>query len=43
MLFRSMEARVEHDLFYVENWSLLFDLRIILSTLFVGLRGENAY
>jgi len=38
-----MEARVEHDLFYVENWSLLFDLRIILSTLFVGLRGENAY
>jgi len=38
-----MEARVEHDLFYVENWSLLFDLRIVFLTLFVGMRGANAY
>ncbi len=34
--------RVEHDLFYIENWSLGFDLRIILRTFWTVLRGENA-
>ena len=38
-----MEARVQHDLYYVDNWSLLFDLRIILLTLFVGFRSDQAY
>ena len=38
-----MEARVQHDLYYVDNWSLLFDLRIILLTLFVGFRSDHAY
>jgi exopolysaccharide biosynthesis polyprenyl glycosylphosphotransferase len=29
----SIARRVEHDLYYIENWSLLFDLKIILRTL----------
>jgi Undecaprenyl-phosphate glucose phosphotransferase len=38
-----MAARVEHDLYYMQNWSLLFDLRIIALTIFKGLVGRNAY
>ncbi len=35
--------RLEHDLYYIENWSLLLDLKILLMTLRHGLRHENAY
>jgi Undecaprenyl-phosphate glucose phosphotransferase len=35
--------RVEHDLWYLENWSIYFDARIIIMTLFVGFLGKNAY
>ncbi len=38
-----MEERVEHDIHYAENWSLLFDLKIILMTVWVIITGENAY
>jgi undecaprenyl-phosphate galactose phosphotransferase/putative colanic acid biosynthesis UDP-glucose lipid carrier transferase len=38
-----MEERVAHDLWYVKNWSILLDLRIIIRTLFVLLRAQNAY
>ena len=38
-----MEARVRYDLYYVDNWTLMFDLRIILLTLFVGFRPQNVY
>jgi Undecaprenyl-phosphate glucose phosphotransferase len=38
-----MEQRVRYDLYYIENWSLLFDIRIILRTLFVGFSHPNAY
>ncbi len=38
-----MEQRVRYDLYYIENWSLLFDLRIIMRTLFVGFSHPNAY
>ncbi|HEX6015522.1 MAG TPA: undecaprenyl-phosphate glucose phosphotransferase [Geminicoccaceae bacterium] len=38
-----MQERVRYDLHYIENWSLLLDLRIILCTLLVGFSHPNAY
>jgi Undecaprenyl-phosphate glucose phosphotransferase len=38
-----MEQRVEHDIHYAENWSLIFDFKIILKTIRVIITGENAY
>jgi len=38
-----MQRRVEHDLYYIDNWSLLFDLRIILLTFFSRDAYVNAY
>jgi len=38
-----MQKRIEHDLFYIENWSLFFDLKIMLLTLFRGFINKNAY
>lgn len=39
-----MERRIEHDLYYIENWSFLFDLEIIGKTVATMLKGdENAY
>lgn len=38
-----MEQRVKHDLFYIENISLWFDLKIILLTLFKGFINPNAH
>jgi exopolysaccharide biosynthesis polyprenyl glycosylphosphotransferase len=39
----SVRMRLEHDLYYIENWSLLLDMKILLMTLRHGLRHENAY
>ena len=38
-----MQARVEHDLFYIENWSVWMDLKIVFLTVFKGFRNKNAY
>jgi Undecaprenyl-phosphate glucose phosphotransferase len=38
-----IERRVEHDLFYIENWSLTFDLYILLRTPLALLNTESAY
>ena len=32
----SIKARVEHDVYYIEHWSLLFDIEILLATVFGG-------
>jgi Undecaprenyl-phosphate glucose phosphotransferase len=39
----SIEKRVEYDLYYLQNWSFIFDLRIIVMTVFSALIGKNAY
>lgn len=36
----SIEDRVQHDLYYLENWSLSFDLKILIQTMF---NRQNAY
>jgi len=38
-----MRRRIEHDLYYIEHWSLLFDLRIIALTMVRGFTDRNAY
>jgi putative colanic acid biosynthesis UDP-glucose lipid carrier transferase len=38
-----MEMRVKHDLEYINNWSIAFDLKIIWMTIFGGMRSKNAY
>lgn len=32
----SIKARIEHDIYYIEHWSLLFDIEILLTTVFKG-------
>jgi len=39
----SMKERVDHDIWYVGNWSLLLDLYIILRTAVEVMRSRNAY
>lgn len=38
-----MEKRVEYDLYYINNWSFGFDVKIILLTIFRGFINRNAY
>ncbi len=38
-----IQHRVEHDLYYIENWSILLDLYILLATPFALLKTSNAY
>lgn len=39
----SPEKRIEHDLYYIGNWSLLFDLKILWLTVWKGLISKHAY
>ena len=39
----SIEERIRYDVYYIENWSFLFDLKIILKTIVNGLTNKNAY
>lgn len=39
----SITKRIEHDLYYIENWSLAFDFKIIFLTIFKGFINKNAY
>ena len=38
-----IQRRVEHDIYYIENWSLFFDLYILAKTPFALMKTENAY
>lgn len=38
-----MEKRVEFDLYYIDNWSVWFDIKIIIMTIIKGFFGKNAY
>ena len=38
-----IERRVEHDIYYIENWSLMLDVVILIRTGFVGFFGKNAF
>lgn len=39
-----MQNRVEHDIWYIENWSILLDIKIIIKTILNVFKGEkNAY
>jgi lipopolysaccharide/colanic/teichoic acid biosynthesis glycosyltransferase len=38
-----IQKRVECDLYYIENWSMLFDFYIVAATPFALLKTENAY
>jgi Undecaprenyl-phosphate glucose phosphotransferase len=39
----SLEKRIEYDLYYIENWSLLLDIKILILTLFRGFGQKHAY
>jgi lipopolysaccharide/colanic/teichoic acid biosynthesis glycosyltransferase len=39
----NMEARIEKDLWYINNWSIWLDMVIILRTVLVVLRQKTAY
>ena len=39
----SIEKRIEHDIYYLENWSLGFDIKILFLTIFKGFVSNNAY
>lgn len=39
----SLEKRIEYDLYYIENWTLSFDLKIIFLTFWCGFINRNAY
>ncbi len=39
----SIEKRIEHDLYYIENWTLGLDFKILFLTVFKGFINKNAY
>lgn len=39
----SIRKRIEYDIFYIENWSMGFDIKILFLTIFKGFINENAY
>lgn len=39
----SITKRIEHDLYYIENWTMGFDFKILFLTIFKGFINKNAY
>ena len=39
----SITERIEYDIYYIENWTMGFDFKIMFMTVFRGLINKNAY
>lgn len=39
----SIRKRIEYDIYYIENWSMAFDIKILFLTIFKGFINDNAY
>ena len=39
----ALEKRIECDLYYIDNWSLLFDMWILIRTIPAVIKNRNAY
>ena len=39
----SIRKRIEHDIYYIENWTVGFDMKILVMTAFKGFINKNAY
>jgi Undecaprenyl-phosphate glucose phosphotransferase len=39
----SIKKRIEYDLYYIENWTITFDFKILFLTIFTGFVNKNAY
>ena len=39
----SIKKRIEYDLYYIENWTISFDIKIMFLTIFKGFINKNAY
>jgi lipopolysaccharide/colanic/teichoic acid biosynthesis glycosyltransferase len=39
----SLEKRIEFDLYYIENWSMAMDAKILVKTLWKGIFSQEAY
>ena len=39
----SLEKRIEHDLYYIQNWSVGFDMKILFMTIWKGFFSKSAY
>jgi lipopolysaccharide/colanic/teichoic acid biosynthesis glycosyltransferase len=40
---QALIKRVEHDLYYIENWTITFDIKIIIMTAWSIINGKNSY
>ena len=41
--YMMIRKRIEYDIYYIENWSMTLDLKILFLTVFKGFINENAY
>jgi lipopolysaccharide/colanic/teichoic acid biosynthesis glycosyltransferase len=39
----SIEKRIEYDLYYIQNWSIALDIKIMFMTVWSGFVSKNAY
>jgi Undecaprenyl-phosphate glucose phosphotransferase len=39
----SINKRIDYDLYYIENWTVIFDIKILFMTIFKGFKDDNAY